>query len=115
MLVNASHPTPWTSGRTLTAIWLDPPDWAAATNPAAITGTATASSTVTSRPIIDRASLTSSARIAVVTGSTPDEAASTVRKNCRSRSTPSGGSVPTIRPSCITLMIEASRAISSRW
>lgn len=68
VLVSASHPTPWTSGRTLSATWLDPPDSAAATKPAAIAGTTAARSTVTSRPIADRASLTSSARIAVLTG-----------------------------------------------
>ena len=42
VLVSASHPSPWTSGRTLSAIWLDPEDSAAATNPAAIAGTASA-------------------------------------------------------------------------
>lgn len=41
VLVSASHPSPCTSGRTLSTTWLDPPDLAAATKPAPIAGPTT--------------------------------------------------------------------------
>ena len=88
---------------------------AAAKNPAAIAGTATASSTVTSRPIVDRASLTSSARNAVLTGRPRLPRRVDGPEELSFQIDPVGRQVPTIRPSCITLMVEASRAISSRW